>query len=324
MKLLKIIKCSLLTITVTIISAVLFLYYETSSFEENNHLDIAPKNGRFIEVNDAKYFVLDSGPREQIPVVLIAATAAWGGTWIKTVKTLNLSGFRTLTIDLPPFGFSDWPKEDSFSRVYQANRILDVLDSLGVNGFYLVAHSISGRAALETALISRERVKKLALVSTSSGIGNEKVPTENFATKLLGVKFIRDFFVRVAANKRFTRFFISKIMYDPYGATEKLVDIFRAPFSRENSSSRMGDWLFSTISQSDPGLSAHEKNYSKITSQTLIVWGRQDNVIPLQEGERLNQLIPNSKLKIYEKVNHAPHLEVPAKFSKTLVNFFKN
>ena len=51
--------------------------------------------------------------------------------------------------------------------------------------------------------------------------------------------------------------------------------------------------------------------YKTICVPTLILWGRQDKIIPLEIGERLRQDIPNSRLEIIDKAGHIPQEEVP-------------
>jgi pimeloyl-ACP methyl ester carboxylesterase len=64
-------------------------------------------------------------------------------------------------------------------------------------------------------------------------------------------------------------------------------------------------------------------NYKKITIPTLIIWGKEDKVVPLKIGQQLHQDIPNSSLKIIDKCGHNPHEEKPnetVKFIKTFLD----
>ena len=62
-----------------------------------------------------------------------------------------------------------------------------------------------------------------------------------------------------------------------------------------------------------------DKRIGKLHTPTLIVWGEQDLMIPVETGRRLQRLIPNSKLEIIAECGHLPTLEQPAEFvSRTL------
>ncbi len=54
---------------------------------------------------------------------------------------------------------------------------------------------------------------------------------------------------------------------------------------------------------------------------TLIVWGREDRVVPLECGERYQQAIPGSQLTLIDQCGHYPHLEKPDEFSRRVCEF---
>ncbi len=64
--------------------------------------------------------------------------------------------------------------------------------------------------------------------------------------------------------------------------------------------------------------------YPTINVPTLIVWGRQDKVIPLSIGEKLNQAIPDSRLVIIEQAGHVPQEEKPEETIAAIVKFLKD
>ena len=70
-----------------------------------------------------------------------------------------------------------------------------------------------------------------------------------------------------------------------------------------------------------------KKNIDKLKSiqtPTLLIWGAQDNWIPLDTGKRMNALIPNSKLVTILNSGHVPMEENPTKSLKILMNFLEN
>ena len=54
---------------------------------------------------------------------------------------------------------------------------------------------------------------------------------------------------------------------------------------------------------------------------TLIVWGKQDGITPVTEGERLKKDIAGSELVIFDQAGHAPQFEKAADFNKKLLEF---
>jgi pimeloyl-ACP methyl ester carboxylesterase len=56
----------------------------------------------------------------------------------------------------------------------------------------------------------------------------------------------------------------------------------------------------------------------------LILWGDSDKVIPLQEGEYLQSILPDAELVLMEGVNHIPHLEDQEKFIEIVLGFLQS
>jgi pimeloyl-ACP methyl ester carboxylesterase len=53
----------------------------------------------------------------------------------------------------------------------------------------------------------------------------------------------------------------------------------------------------------------------------LIMWGKNDNWIPLSNGERLAEAIPGSKLKVFENAGHVPMEEIPTETVSEYLSF---
>ena len=58
-----------------------------------------------------------------------------------------------------------------------------------------------------------------------------------------------------------------------------------------------------------------------ITAPTLIVWGRQDPMVPVSHGHNAAKLIPNSRLEIFEECGHWSSIEHPQKFNQLVLEF---
>jgi pimeloyl-ACP methyl ester carboxylesterase len=60
-----------------------------------------------------------------------------------------------------------------------------------------------------------------------------------------------------------------------------------------------------------------------IKRPTLIIWGRQDGLVPLPEGERFNKDIAGSKLIVIDQCGHVPNVEKPAEFNAAVLKFLE-
>jgi pimeloyl-ACP methyl ester carboxylesterase len=66
-----------------------------------------------------------------------------------------------------------------------------------------------------------------------------------------------------------------------------------------------------------------ERRLNRITAQTLVVWGKQDGLIPLAHGERYAARIPNAQLKVIDRCGHLPAVEQPDKLYELIVPFLQ-
>jgi pimeloyl-ACP methyl ester carboxylesterase len=68
----------------------------------------------------------------------------------------------------------------------------------------------------------------------------------------------------------------------------------------------------------DPRLSAF---LPRVTNPTLIVWGREDRIVPVECGEQYRRRLPNARLEVFEKCGHLPPFERPDAFARLVTEF---
>ena len=61
----------------------------------------------------------------------------------------------------------------------------------------------------------------------------------------------------------------------------------------------------------------------QIKTKTLIIWGDKDNYLSVKNGFLMKEKIPDSELKIFPKIGHSPHIQIPEKFAETIISFLK-
>ena len=282
----------------------------------------------YVEVDGLDIFIQEVGPSDGPAVLLIPATAAWGETWRGSMEALASAGYRAIAIDLPPFGFSEKPNENSYGKVDQAKRINGILDVLNIADVILVGHSIGGRPTLETAFRYNTRVHGLVLIAPSSGISpasseSSATTSPGLVQNILGVRSLRNAIMTIVTSPYLSRSLLARIMHDPEDATDELIRVFRSPLVVKGSSAKMGDWFYTVLISSDVGISNKAERYHELTMPTLLAWGKQDTIIPLADGKRLSELIPHAQLTVMDDVNHAPHLEKTEEFNRILIDFLR-
>lgn len=176
--------------------------------------------------------------------------------------------------------------------------ISEFIEFKGFEKVNLLGNSLGGHLAQMYALKHPERVNKIVLTGSSGLFENA-----------FGSSFPR------RSSRDYIRKKTEMVFYDPKVATEALVDdVF-------DSVSDLGRCIRIVKTAKSAVRHNLEDKLHLIKAPTLLVWGVQDEVTPLWVGKKFNELIINSKLVVFDKCGHAPMMEHPDEFNKTLEEF---
>ena len=245
------------------------------------------------------------------PVVMLHGSGpgvtAWAN-WNKVFPILE-KDFRVIAPDMVGFGFTDRPEGMAYNMNVWVQQTIDLFDALGIEKAHLVGNSFGGALALSMAIKYPERVDKLVLMG-SMGVsfpityGLDRVwgytPSEANMEELLEI---------FTYDHSFATPDLIKSRYEGSiqpGFQESFSSLFPAP--RQNGVEGM----------------AGNQNYIRdIPHQTLIVHGREDRVIPLENSLKLVQLIKNAQLHVFGKCGHWTQIEHSQEFAELVASFFK-
>ncbi|HET6778109.1 MAG TPA: alpha/beta hydrolase [Gemmatimonadales bacterium] len=106
---------------------------------------------------------VDDGGKDELPVVLVHSLAGTSQHWAEQLRHLRRTR-RAVAFDFRGHGGSDAPKNDEYTIAGMAADIAATVDSLGLDRFVLVGHSMGGGAALVYAGSHPDRVRGLMLI----------------------------------------------------------------------------------------------------------------------------------------------------------------
>jgi pimeloyl-ACP methyl ester carboxylesterase len=145
---------------------------------------IYPPRGTTIEVAGAVLNVVDIGPRDGIPVVLLHGASSNLEAMRKPLGDMLAARYRVILIDRPGHGWSTRAREEDSTPAVQGRMIVEALDKLGVGQAILVVHSWAGALGARMALDFPKRVAGLVMLAPVAypwpgGVGwyNELVTT---------------------------------------------------------------------------------------------------------------------------------------------------
>lgn len=289
--------------------------------------------GQHVETRDARIFVLEQGRFDHAPVVFVHGAGAWGGIWGINADFIAQNDFRAMTLDLPPFGFSQRLRDpDSYATGWQALRLLDVLEKTEAKGAVLVCHGLGCRPAMEAAIIRPAAVKKLVLVAPTLGFSGDRkkpqfdrTPIEGFWRILFQMKQLRNSVLATYGTSAMSTPGLLRLMvHDPLAVTAGRVALLQAPMQINYSTQAIGDWLENALFASGYAHVSDFGNFARLRMPVLVVWGRQDRVTPLWQGEALEKMLPDAVLSVFDQAGHMPFIENPNAFNKALLNFLRD
>jgi pimeloyl-ACP methyl ester carboxylesterase len=250
-------------------------------------------------------------------LILVHGIADRARTWRDVLPGLARR-YTVIAPDLLGHGESDKPRHD-YSLGAFANVLRDLMVALEIERATLVGHSLGGGVAMQLAYQHPTRCERLVLVSTG-GLGRE-VSWILRALAVPGVEYLMPVIfppmVRRAGNtlgRGLRRVGVrSPILEDEWYAYAALTDpANRRPFVRT---------LRSVVDVSGQSVSAHDRLYLASRVPMLIVWGRRDQIIPVHHGSAAHDAMPASRLVIFERSGHFPHVEEPERFVEAVVDF---
>lgn len=250
---------------------------------------------RTIEVQGIATHLYESGPANA-PALLYVHGTSLGNLWLEYHNNLARD-FHFFAPDTPGFGLTerpDWMRDMSDYILY----FRDLLDTLGLQQVYLVGHSLGGWMAAELAVWYPERVRRLVL-SNAAGIRVKGSP-------------IADLF---AMNPQETL----AACFDNFAAAAPLIPAeINTDYMIQVYNERTTLASLAWNPHFDPKLARRLKN---LNCPTLVIWGKNDRLIPPIYGTTFHELIPGSQLVMLEGTGHMPMFEVPEAWAQAIGDF---
>lgn len=255
-------------------------------------------HSRFVVLNGAMIHYRDEG--NGYPIVMIHG--AFSSLHTFDAWTNELKGdFRIIRYDLLGFGLTGKHSEDNYSMASQLKTLKELLDTLRIDRCVLCGSSLGGWVAWEFALKYPNRVRKLLLIDAAGFLDQESIP---LPFKMARTPFANRV-VRMVIRKNVLEQFLRQVYVDQEKVTNVLLDRYFELFSREGNP----EAFMIMVNKTD--YHDNTRKLKEIKVPTLIIWGEEDNWIPVQNAHRFLNAIPKARLVLYEGVGHLPMEEEP-------------
>lgn len=270
-----------------------------------------------VEVGGERVHYVESGPIEPEGAPAILLVHGLGGCWQNWIENIPhlARRHRVVALDLPGFGSSPMPASWDISIPNYGQLVAEFCDEIGLDDTVIVGHSMGGFVSAEAVINDPARFERLALIS-AAGISSARLrrePTEAFARAVtastpLVVALQTHTFRRPRARAMAFR----GMARHPHRLRPELLWEFFDGGIR-------GDG-FSDALTSLAGYDILDR-LEEVELQTLIVWGRNDYVVPPADAAQYARRLRNSKTVIFADCGHLVQAERPVRFNRLLDGF---
>jgi pimeloyl-ACP methyl ester carboxylesterase len=249
------------------------------------------------------------------PVLCVHGLGANSFTWRYFVAPFSKQN-KLILVDLRGFGSSPKPADNHYSIEQHADDIFRIILNDNLTKLTLIGNSLGGAIALLVALrlCEQEPTRLSGLVLIDAGAYKEYLPGY---LKLMR-SFLGKLIVYLAPSRLAAKFVLKASYYDKNKVTAEQVKAYADPIAGEGGRHALLETARRCVPVNSDEIIA---KLNRIKVPTLILWGKQDAVIPLKVGELLDQDLPNSTLEVFDQCGHIPQEENPEETVASILRF---
>jgi 2-hydroxy-6-oxonona-2,4-dienedioate hydrolase len=198
-----------------------------------------------------------------------------------------------------PIRFELYQRNSPYHTVASLTRAAcEEMDRLGLDEAVLFGNSMGGQVALNVALEQPHRVAGLVLTG-SAGLMERHLADH----------------APLAPSREYIRDKVEQVFFDPRHATDEIVDEVLSVLRDNRNKLRVVK-----LARSLRAFNMHD-HLPAITAPTLLVWGKQDSITPVEVGEIFAQRLPRAQLFVLDRCGHAPNIEQPEELNRLAEEF---
>jgi pimeloyl-ACP methyl ester carboxylesterase len=259
----------------------------------------------------------DEGCRDCPAIVLLHGSNASLHAFEPLVERLS-GEYRIITYDQPGHGLTGAHPRDDYSAAGMFEALNAVAGAAGLDHFYLGGNSMGGWIAWRYALAHPARVDGLILIDAAGAPlrEGETAPPLNLGFRLMQNPLLRPLVEQITPRDLFRKSLLETTANDAI-VTEAMVDRYwelnRFPGNRHASAIR-------AITDREEAVA---DRLGEIAAPTLIIWGKEDQLIYVSAAKTFAERLPNTQTVILDDIGHLPMEEAPDATANAIRRFIE-
>jgi pimeloyl-ACP methyl ester carboxylesterase len=267
--------------------------------------------GKFAVVDGKKIHYLEKGSGS--PVILIHGFLYHTVMWRKNIDALA-ERYKVFAVDLWGFGYSERLPSLDYGFPLYARQITGFMEALGLPKAALVGQSMGGGIAVYVAAKNPGKVERLILIDPAV------IPyPDTIVGTIYKLPGVGEFLNLLPGDFLMKNNLKSIWFHDPNKVTDAYAEEVLRPLCIKGSGEALMHVLRNVLRE--PFVENEAKELARNDLPILLVHGREDKAIPLNNSRVLNKMWKNSRLAVFERAGHSPHEEHPEKFNALALAF---
>jgi pimeloyl-ACP methyl ester carboxylesterase len=311
--LIKSLKIILAFVMLIIAGVLLFFGHRDIALDELKE-KYANSESSFIAIDRMNIHYRDEGnPTDSIPIVLIHGTASSLHTFDIWADSLKQSK-RVIRMDLPAYGLTGPFPDRNYSMDHYTTFVNNFLTALGIEQCILAGNSLGGQIAWNYTIAQPNKVKKLILIDAAGyPLSSKSVP---IAFKI-GQTPVLNKLLTFITPRFLVKASIENVYFDKSKVNDLLVERYFELTLRAGNRQAFVD-RFGMLADTA------YTNIKTIPQPTLILWGANDLLIPVENAYKFHADLPNDTLVLLDNTGHTPMEESPLESIAPVLHFLKN
>lgn len=266
---------------------------------------------KFIKVGDVNYHYAEY-PAKGKDVLLVHGFASSSYSWESVAPVLQKQGYHVYALDMKGFGWSDKPLNSQYDTIALMQGVKGWMDAVGLKKVIYVGNSLGGAVGVLLTIEYPQKIDKLVLID--AGGYPMKMPMIIRMAAIPGSTLMAKAFF----GKWMLNWNLKEVFYHRDWVSEDRIDNYYVRLASPGTIDAQAS-LISTLDFN--AFDRFIKRIPDVKTPTLIIWGKEDVWIPIENAYKFRKDLANSVLCIIPECGHVPQEEHPAVTAKLIIDF---